>query len=351
MNSLSIRIYLSCLFTLISCSFSLSATATDFSKVYAQVKNAVVTIKTNKYVEKETEKGVVSSQLGGVGSGVILDKDGLILTAAHVVHIADRIEVKMADGKTYSARVISSIPFADLALVKMDNPPPKLPTAETGDSDKMRIGQEVFVVGAPYGLSQTLTVGHFSGRRSSDDESGLIDTEFLQTDAPINKGNSGGPMFNVKGEVIGIVSHIRSSSGGSEGLGFAASVNMARNLFLDQEHVWAGMELVPMSPMMARAINAPFPEAILVQQVAYGSLADKIGIQPGRVPAVINGRKMLLGGDVIIAFGNHPIKLSKDSLMKAREYMGSVAVGKPIEMTVFRDGKQVKLSTIKEAQE
>ncbi len=348
MIPLSIRIYLASLLALFCSSFSVTATATDFSKVYAQVRDAVVTIKTNKYVEKETEKGVTSSQMGGIGSGVILDKEGLILTAAHVVHIADRIEVNMADGKSYPARVISSIPFADLALVKMDNPPAKLPTADTGDSDKMRIGQEVFVVGAPYGLSQTLTVGHFSGRRSSDDENGLIDTEFLQTDAPINKGNSGGPMFNVKGEVIGIVSHIRSSSGGSEGLGFAASINMARNLFLDQEHVWAGMELVPMSPMMARAINAPFPEAILVQQVAYGSLADKMGIQPGRIPAVINGRKMLLGGDVIIAFGDHPIKLSQDSLMKAREYMVSVNTGQPIEMTVFRDGKQVKLSTIKE---
>ncbi len=347
MNVISLRIYLTCLVSLFSIFFALSASATDFSKVYAQVKDAVVTIKTNKYVEKETEKGVVSSQLGGIGSGIILDKDGLILTAAHVVHIADRIEVNMTDGKTYTARVISSIPFADLALVKMDKPPAKLPTANTGNSDKMRIGQEVFVVGAPYGLSQTLTVGHFSGRRSSDDENGLIDTEFLQTDAPINKGNSGGPMFNTKGEVIGIVSHIRSSSGGSEGLGFAASINMARNLFLDQEHVWAGMEIVPMSPMMARAINAPFPEAILVQQVAYGSLADKMGIQPGRIPAVLNGRKMLLGGDVIIAFGDHPIKLSKESLVTARDYMGSVPVGKPIEMTVYRDGKQIKLSTIK----
>ncbi|BFM14012.1 trypsin-like peptidase domain-containing protein [Maricurvus nonylphenolicus] len=327
---------------------SSSALATDFSKVYAKVKDSVVTIKTNKYVEKETEEGVVSSQLGGIGSGVILDKDGLILTAAHVVHIADRIEVNTNDGKTHHATVISSIPFADLALVKMTEPPKNLPTVKTGDSDKMRIGQEVFVVGAPYGLSQTLTVGHFSGRRHSDNENGLIDTEFLQTDAPINKGNSGGPMFNTKGEVIGIVSHIRSSSGGSEGLGFAASINMARDLFLDHEHVWAGMELVPMSPMMARAINAPYPDAILVQQVAYGSLADKLGIQPGRIPAIINGRKMLLGGDVIIAFGDHPIKLSKESLVTAREYMGGVAVGEPIEMTVFRDGEQIKLSIIKE---
>lgn len=323
------------------------ALATDFSKVYAKVKDSVVTITTNKYVEKETEDGVTSSQLGGIGSGVILDKDGLVLTAAHVVHIADRIEVNMTNGKSYPARVVSSIPFADLALVKIITPPPNLPVADAGDSDGIRIGQEVFVVGAPYGLSQTLTVGHFSGRRLSDDESGLIDTEFLQTDAPINKGNSGGPMFNAKGEVIGIVSHIRSSSGGSEGLGFAASINMARNLFLDHEHVWAGLELVPMSPMLARAINAPFPEAILVQQVAYGSLADQMGIQPGRIPAIINGRKMLLGGDVIIAFGEHPIKLSKESLITARDYMGSIPKGEPIEMTVFRDGKQVTLSTIK----
>lgn len=334
------------LFTIAFCYLPASSLATDFTKLYKKVNASVVLIKTNQYVEKVTEKGVVQSQLGGLGSGVLVG-DGIILTAAHVVHIADRINVETLDGKTYAAKTVSSIPMADLALIELIDPSKNLTIAKIGDSDAIDIGAEVFVVGAPYGLSQTLTVGHFSGRRNNDDPKELIKTEFLQTDAPINRGNSGGPMFNKKGEVIGIVSHIRSSSGGSEGLGFAASINMAKRLFLDNPPVWSGMEFVPMSETLADAINAPFPNGILVQQVAYGSLADSFGIQAGRIPAVITGKKVLLGGDVIIALGGQGVSVTPDGLQRARRYMNSLKEGQLIEMTVYRDGKQVQLTANK----
>lgn len=320
--------------------------ATDFSKLYKKVSPSVVLIKTNRYVEQVTEQGVIQSRQGGLGSGV-LTGDGFILTASHVVHIADRIEVETVDGKIYHARTVGSIPPADLAVIRLTEPPENLPTARIGDSDAIGIGAEVFVVGAPYGLSQTLTVGHLSGRRTSEDAEALFRTEFLQTDAPINRGNSGGPMFNTKGEVIGIVSHIRSSSGGSEGLGFAASINMARRLLLDNPPVWTGMEFVPMSKTLADAINVPFPNGILVQQVAYGSMGDRFGIQPGRISAVIAGQKLLLGGDVIIGIGGQEASATPDGMQRARRYAKSLKEGDTMEITVYRNGRQVQLTATK----
>lgn len=154
-------------------------------------------------------------------------------------------------------------------------------------------------------------------------------------------------MFNTRGEVVGIVSHIRSVSGGSEGLGFAASINMAKRLFIDHPPPWVGMEFIPMSATLADALNVPFPEGILVQQVAYGSLADSFGIQPGRISAVIAGKKLLLGGDVIIAFGGQPVSMTPDGLQRAIRYRQSVKAGGQLELTVFREGKQVTLTATK----
>ncbi|WP_179957512.1 S1C family serine protease [Exilibacterium tricleocarpae] len=306
----------------------------------------MVLIKTNRYVEKVTEKGVVQSRQGGLGSGVLIE-DGFILTASHVVHIADRIEVKTVDGKIYPARTVGSIPLADLAVIRLITPLKNMPTAKIGDSDAIDIGAEVFIVGAPYGLTQTLTVGHLSGRRTSEDSTALIQTEFLQTDAPINRGNSGGPMFNTKGEVVGIVSHIRSFSGGSEGLGFAASINMVKRLLLDNPPVWTGMEFVPMSKTLADAINVPFPNGILVQQVAYGSMGDRFGLQPGRISAVIAGQNLLLGGDVIIGIGGEEVSATPDGMRRARRYAKSLKEGDTMEITVYRNGSKVQLTASK----
>lgn len=323
-----------------------SSMAADFSKLYKQVSDSVVMIKTNQYVEKQTEKGVVSSKLGGLGSGVITKKN-FVLTAAHVVNIADRIEVHTKSGQVIAAKTVSSVPPADLAVLQLIDPPDNLKQAPLGNSDDIDIGAEVFVVGAPYGLSQTLTVGHFSGRRIHDSKEGVIDTEFLQTDAPINRGNSGGPMFDTQGHVIGIVSHIRSASGGSEGLGFAASINMAKKLFMDNPPPWVGMEYVPMSETLADALNVPHPNGLLVQQVAYGSMADRFGVQPGRIPALINGKRMLLGGDVLIAFGGEELHMTPEGFQKIQRYLNSINKGGKLELTVYRNGKPVVLRTTK----
>src|SRR5262249_16951327 len=157
----------------------------------------------------------------GLASGVLISGDGKVLTAAHVVQAVDQVFVEFIDGQLVTACVISSAPAADVALLQLDSVPPGVAPAQLGDSDKVEVGDEVFVVGAPYGLSYTLSVGHIGGRAAPKGSlASLSAGEFLQTDAPINSGNSGSPMFNRQGEVVGIVSNIMSRSGGFEGIGF-----------------------------------------------------------------------------------------------------------------------------------
>ena len=317
--------------------------ARDFSRLYEKVAATVVTLTTKEVVEKETNKGVSSKNAHSLGSGVLL-KGGYILTASHVVHIADRIEVELRDGRHFVAKPISTLPLADLALIRIVDAPIDLPAARIGDSDIMKIGEEVFVVGAPYGISQTLTTGNFSGRRVQLDDHHAFKLEFLQTDAPINRGNSGGPMFNLRGEIIGIVSHIRSTSGGSEGLGFAASIQMAKDLLLDRPPIWSGLDYIVLTPTLARALNSPSDDGILIQRVAYGSLGDKLGLQPGRIAAKILGRDMLLGGDLVLTIGGLPIKHDPASVRYIIDYLSSVKESEPVVVEVFRDGKIVELT-------
>jgi serine protease Do len=318
--------------------------ATDFSQLFTQVSGSVVTITSSSYVEELTENGVTNSQHGETGSGVIVGSDGMVLTAAHVVNLADKLVAHLSNGRSYPARTISSFPFADLAVIQIIDPPTNLPVASMGDSNELAIGEEVIVIGAPYGFSQTLTVGHFSGRPQNTGSFNVMDTEFLQTDAPINPGNSGGPMFNTRGQVVGIVSHFRTNA---NGLGFVASINMAKDLFLNNGDIWAGMSVEPMNSTLARALNSPYPNGVLVQDIAEGSLAAGLGLRGSLIPATIDGKKLKLGGDIIIAIGGEPLSLTADGIEKAYAYLASRKSGEHVEMVVFRDGEQHRLTAPK----
>ena len=191
-------------------------------KVFKRVSGSVVVILTEeKVLPPDTYEGKkVSAQ--GLGSGVLVSKDGKVLTAAHVVQTADTVSVEFPNGEIVKAKVVSSEPPADVALLQLERVPASAVVAKLGDSDQVGVADQIFVVGAPYGISHTLTVGHISARRTPrGEQSELGLAEFFQTDAAVNQGNFGGPMFNMNGEVIGIVSHILSQSGGFEGLGFA----------------------------------------------------------------------------------------------------------------------------------
>lgn len=171
--------------------------------------------------------------IGSVGSGVLVSKSGMVITPAHLVNTADQIKVKFSSGETIGARVAASAPFAHVSLLQLESVPKEVVVAKLGDSEKVQVGDEIFVVGSPYGLNHTLTAGHISARHKLNILSGTFEvSEVFQTDAAINQGNSGGPLFNLGGEVIGIASSILTKSGGFEGLGFAVTSNTAKRLLL-----------------------------------------------------------------------------------------------------------------------
>jgi S1-C subfamily serine protease len=311
---------------------------------FHKVKQSVVIIKTQqKELAPSPQGGMVSAN--GLGSGVLISSDGKILTAAHLVEAADATLVEFSDGEVIPARVLGAVHNADVALLQLAHPPANVVVAPLGNSDNVDVGDEVFLVGAPYGLSYTLTAGHISGRHSADNRmSDSASTEFLQTDAAINQGNSGGPMFNLNGEVIGIVTNIVSQSGGSEGLGFAATSKMARQLLLDQKPFWSGIEGFLLTGDLARALNVPQPAGLLVERVADGSPAARAGVIAGSMRANIAGEDLLLGGDIILEVNGLRFEDSNENYSRLYDRLAKLKVGDNVVIKVFRQSQVVTLS-------
>jgi S1-C subfamily serine protease len=280
-----------------------------------------------------------------IGSGVLVSEDGRIVTASHVVQSADQIQVSFADGSKTDARVIGSEPAADIALLKVETVPPAARVARLGDSDGVRIGQPVFAIGAPHGLAHALSVGHISARHQGSDISGDFGLgELLQTDASLNRGNSGGPLFNYSGEVIGIVSRILSSSGGSEGLGFAVTSNQVRDLLLEQRAFWNGLSGYWVQGNLARLLNIPQARGLMVQGMAAGSPAARIGLRAGTVEVNIAGESLILGGDVIL--GVEDISFDdEDGYQRIRQHLGGLDPGDSVTISVLRAGERITLTT------
>jgi serine protease Do len=316
----------------------------DFSQLFKQTDPAVVVIMTQEKTPVRTRAGGVrQTKARGIGTGIIINSEGLILTAAHVVGSADSIEVMLKDERKRSARVLVSIGTADLALIQIEDAPQDLPFIPLGDSSKIDIGERVFVIGTPYGLEHTLTVGYLSGRRTMENTP-FGDIEFLQTDAAINKGNSGGPMFSAQGELIGIVSHIKSQSGGSEGLGFAASSNMAKSLLVENPPVWLGADFVLLNEELASAFNAGQKHGMLVQKVTAGSIADRLGINAGIIPTKLGGADILLGGDIILAINGTQVLGTEQGMRQLIRDFRRVHSGDKLVIRVMRRGAEVELS-------
>lgn len=323
--------------------FAAQSAAQDFSSVFRKVDPAVVVIVTQEENPTLTEDGIKKTSTQGLGSGVIINRDGLILTAAHVVDSADNIMVMLEDEQMVEANVIASISYPDIAMIQLIDPPKPLPFIKPGDSDKLDTGEQVLVVGAPYSLFNTLTVGHLSGRRTQQDTPyGTI--EFLQTDAAINQGNSGGPLFNARGDLMGIVSHIKSQSGGNEGLGFAASINMVKDLLLESPPIWLGADFLILTEDLAKALNAGQNSGMLVQKVSRNSIAERLGIRAGYIPAKINGTELLLGGDIITSLNGIDISSAEKSLRKIIKDVRKVKPGETLTLTVIRRGREIELS-------
>ncbi len=274
----------------------------DLVAVFAAVDQAVVVIDTVETVAEPGRSGTATAS--GLGSGVLVDAAGHVVTAAHVVQTADRVTVRYRDDTRVAAVIVTTDPTTDLALLRVDTVPEGIRPVRLGDSDRTAVGERVFVVGAPYGLDHSLSVGHISGRHRDNPDIGTgiaPRAELFQTDAAINQGNSGGPMFDMQGRVVGIVSHILSRSGGFEGLGFAVTSNTVQRRLFEARPFWSGVTATPIGGALAAALNVPQEYGALVQHVSAGSAAEKIGLRPGRFPVTIQGREFLLGGDIILS--------------------------------------------------
>jgi len=318
--------------------------SSSLSDIYQQVNPSVVVVHT---VERGRLKSnsEMAATLIGLGSGVLISEDGLVITAAHIIQVADAVEVKFLDGTIIRARILGIVTWADLALIKLDYMPKKFSVAELGNSDDVRVGDQVLVVGAPSNLEHTLTVGHISGRRSSMKFPHIKKSlEFLQTDAAINEGNSGGPIFNLKGKLIGIVTQFISQSGGSEGLGLAASINSVKELLLHRETFWSGLEFYFLNGQFAKAFNVPQQSGLLIQRIAKNSPGKKAGFQAGKIKISLNNENVIIGGDIILEVEGVPVSTD---IAKMEEILIGIELGKRIECKVLREGKIIKVFCIR----
>src|SRR5687768_14036401 len=235
----------------------------------------------------------------GLGSGVIIDTNGYIITNHHVIDGAEQIRVDLTDNRTFDARLVGSDPPSDLAVLKVEAS--NLPVMTLGDSDKTRVGDVVLAIGNPLGVGQTVTMGIISAKGRQTGLSNGSFEDFLQTDAPINQGNSGGALVNTNSELIGINSQILSPTGGSIGLGFAIPSNMARTV-LEQlinsgrvRRGQLGIVVLRIPSEEAKRMGITQGPGVVVFQVQSGSAADRAGLRPGDVITALNGTSVKIG--------------------------------------------------------
>jgi len=316
----------------------------SIAEIFDRVSHAVVTVYTSQTQYQLQSSGITAVDVGGIGSGVLIAQSR-ILTAAHVVQAANEVIVEFPNGEVIRASVLASRQDQDVALLELESVPTVAPVP-IGDSDAVGIGDQIFVVGAPLGQTFTLTVGYVSARRISPGMLGRASSlELIQTDAAINQGNSGGPMFNMDGEVVGIVSHILSQSGGSQGLGFAVSARAAQEVLQEGRSLWSGLEGRQVTGALAALLNVPPPGGgLLVQGIAAGSLAERLELRPSVIPTTIGEMEIMLGGDIIVMVQGIQVGAELENLEQIIQTLASLPRGTEIFVTVLRDGEQMVLS-------
>src|SRR5262252_3760100 len=329
------------LLAVLTLSLPMVAEAQSPGDVFRKVTPSVVVIRAKG--SEVTAAGQV--RFTETGSGVLISSDGKIMTAAHVVHTMNEITVEFLGGETVSAKVVASEPAADLSLLQLERVPKAARVARMANSDTVQVGDSVMVIGAPYGLAYSLSTGIISARWAPNTMYKTMPlAEFFQTDATINTGNSGGPMFNSAGEVIGIVSHNISKSGGSEGLGFVVTMKTAKQLLLEKKSFWSGTEGEFLTDDMHDLLNVPNNmRSYLVKSVAKGSPGDVAGLRGGNRVVTIDGKQMVVGGDVLLSVDGI-LADSAANLMKIRDQLAARKSGAPIRSTILRAGKIIELT-------
>jgi S1-C subfamily serine protease len=308
--------------------------------VYRKNIGSVVNI-TSRTVALDFFLGLVPQE--GQGSGFIIDRAGHILTNYHVVAEAQRIEVTLHNRKKYRATVVGTDRSHDLAIIQVAAP--NLTPMTLGDSSSLQVGQKVYAIGNPFGLSGTLTSGIVSSIRSVQEPDGVTIDEAIQTDAAINPGNSGGPLLNSHGEVIGINTMIASNVGQSAGIGFAMPINTAKavlNDLLTLGHVRRpalGIVTIPISPDIAEQLGLPADYGLLIIRVISGGAAERAGLRGGNERAYLGNLPIMIGGDLIVAIDDQPVQ----DQQQLAQVMNSHRAGDTVKLTVYRGKRKMEV--------
>lgn len=324
----------------------LDTTEAENVRIYKQAAPSVANILT-KTVEYDFFFNPVPVE--GAGSGFLIDNDGHILTNYHVVQGTQTIQVTFGDRSTYKARLIGDDEVNDIALIQIDTKGRKLVPLPLGDSRKLQVGQRVLAIGNPFGFQSTLTTGIVSalGRTVQTSDNTFID-DAIQTDAAINRGNSGGPLLDSRGEVIGINSAIYSPSGTTAGIGFAIPISTARRVAQDLiEHgrvlrATLGVEGRTLWPDLADALGLSVDQGVLVESVNSGSPAANAGIHGGNRVVLAGLRELKIGGDVIIGINGKEVSSQSDlNLLLNRARPGQTAT-----VTILRNGHRMDVRVV-----
>jgi len=290
----------------------------------------------------------------GSGSGFFFDDQGHIITNHHVVEGAEQLDVIFADGTTMPATVVGSDAYNDLAVLRVDGAPPQLiRPLPLGESHNLKVGMRVAAIGNPFGLDRTLTTGVISALgRTIERENEAALGEMIQTDAAINPGNSGGPLLNLRGEVIGVNTMIRSPSGGSVGIGFAVPVDTLKRVAPElirngrYEHPWLGFNAYEVTQDLADFLKLPVAKGLLIAQLQAGGPADRAGVRGASEGLRTSFGVLLVGGDILVALDDRPIQTRDDMTIYLENHK---RVGDVVRMTLVRDGAQITLEATLQA--
>jgi len=309
--------------------------------VYRKNIDSVVNI-TSRAVTFDFFYGLVPQE--GQGSGFIIDKEGHVLTNYHVIAEARQVEVTLHNRKKFRATVVGTDRSHDLAVIQIKGA--AFTPMVLGDSRNLQVGQKVYAIGNPFGLSGTMTRGIISSIRPVQEPDGMQIDEAIQTDAAINPGNSGGPLLNWHGEVIGINTMIASNVGQSAGIGFAIPVNTAKAVLNDLVTLGRvrrpalGVRTIPITPELADQMGLPADNGLLIVQVVPGGAADRAGLHGGSERAYLGNIPIMLGGDLIVAIDGQPVQ----DQQALSQVMNSHRAGDTVRMTIYRGKKKMDVN-------